>query len=43
MLEAKKLEDYANATDALRQQSASDIHDLIARFGHPEAPVAPVT
>ena len=38
MLEAKKLEEDAKAVDELRQQSASDIHDLIARFGHPLVP-----
>ena len=35
MLEAKRLEQDAKAIDEIRQQSASDIHDLIARFGHP--------
>ena len=40
MLEAKRLEQDAKAIDEFRQQSASDIHDLIARFGHPLVPHA---
>ena len=39
MLEANKLEQNAKEIDELRQQSASDIHDLMARFGHPLVPV----